>query len=183
MAEENQNSNGSETPVSPDNGNGKAEASFDVSAEIQKLQEQAEKYKNDFLYARAEFDNYRKNMIKERSDLIKYGCERLANDILGVVDNFERALQTTVTIENFPQFRQGVELIAAELKNALEKNGIKELPSEGVDFDPNIHEALASEVTDQMEPGKVLRVFQKAYQLHDRLLRPARVVVAKKADS
>ena len=67
------------------------QASFDVSSEVKKLQEQTEKYKNDYLYLRAEFENYKRNSIKERSDAIKYGAERIVNDILGVADNFERA--------------------------------------------------------------------------------------------
>ena len=181
MSEENQNTNGSEKPV---NGAEKlgAETSFDVSDEIKKLQEQAEKYKNDGLYLRAEFDNYRRNMIKERSDLLKFGSERLVKDLLSVLDNFERALEAKLTAENMAAFKQGVEMTAADLKNLLQKHGVTEMPTQGHNFDPNLHEALSSEATDKLESGKILRVFQKAYKLHDKLIRPAQVVVAKKID-
>lgn len=155
------------------------QSSFDVSSEIQKIQEQAEKYKNDYLYLRAEFENYKKHAIKERSDLIKFGAERMAKDLLGVLDNFERALSVQVTAENFNVLKQGVEMTAQELKNLLSKHGITEVKSEGVAFDPSHHEALSSEVTTAVPPGHIARVFQKAYRLHDKLIRPAQVIVAK----
>jgi molecular chaperone GrpE len=176
MADENQNANGSDNASNSD-------ASFDISGEIKKLQEQAEKYKTDNLYLRAEFDNYRKNAVKERSDLVKYGGERFIKDLLGVIDNFERALQTQVTAENFLTFKQGVEMTATELKNLLNKHGVQEIPSEGQPFDPVIHEALSSEPNDQLPPGHVSRVFQKGYKLHDKLVRPAQVVVSQKPNS
>lgn len=157
-------------------------ASFDVSSEIKKLQEQSEKYKNDYLYLRAEFENYKRNAIKERAEALKYGSERLANDILGVVDNFDRALLTKVTPESFNNFIQGVEMTATELKAVLQRNGVSEVQCEGAIFDPNFMEALSSEPTNDVPPGHVARVFKKAYKLHDKLIRPAQVVVAKKPE-
>ncbi len=174
MAEENQSTNGAEKAAS--------EASFDVSEEIKKLQEQAEKYKNEGLYLRAEFDNYRRNMIKERSDLLKFGSERLVKDLLSVLDNFERALEAKISADNMAAFKQGIELTAADLKNLLQKHGVAEMATLGENFDPALHEALSSEPTDKMAAGKVFRVFQKAYKLHDKLIRPAQVLVAKKID-
>lgn len=171
-------------PKNPEVENGappKEEVS-DVATELQKLQEQAEKFKNEYLYLRAEFENYKKHAIKERSELLKFGAERFARDILGVVDNFERGLAAAASSENLASFKKGVELTASELRNVLQKNGVTELPAEGLAFDPNHHEALASEPSDAVPEGNVLRVFQKAYRLHDKLLRPAQVVVAKKPE-
>lgn len=165
---------------SSNNGNGTAHA--EGALDLQKLQEQAEKSKNDYLYLRAEFENYKKHAVKERSDIMKYGAERMARDLLAVLDNFERALETQVTPENFGVFKQGVEMTAAELKSLLSKNGVSEMKAEGVPFDPNVHEALTSEASDSVPAGHVLRVFQKAYKIHDKLLRPAQVVVAKKPE-
>lgn len=155
---------------------------FDVSSEIQKLQEQSEKFKNDYLYLRAEFENYKRNAIKERSDLIKYGGERFIRDLLEVVDNFDRALQVNVTAENLPTFKQGVELTAQELKNLLTRHSVNEIPAEGVPFDPAVHEALSSEATDKVAPGHIARVFKKPYKLHDKVIRTGQVVVAKKPE-
>ncbi|WP_413559162.1 nucleotide exchange factor GrpE [Bdellovibrio sp. HCB209] len=155
---------------------------FDVSSEIQKIQEQAEKYKNDFLYLRAEFENYKRNAIKERSELLKYGGERFIRDLLDIVDNFDRALAVNITAENLNTFKQGVEMTATELRNLLTKHSVTEIPSEGVPFDPNIHEALSSEATDKVAPGHVARVFKKPYKLHDKVIRTGQVVVAKKPE-
>lgn len=178
MSENEANAN-SEAKAKADPTANQENSTFDVSEEIKKLQEQAEKYKNDYLYLRAEFDNYRRHVIKERSDLTKYGAEYLVRDLLGVLDNFERALHVKATSENINTYVQGIQLTATELKNVLSKHGVTEVPSEGVAFDPNIHEALTSEPTDRMEPGFVLRCFQKAYKLHEKIIRPAQVVVAK----
>jgi molecular chaperone GrpE len=164
------------------NSNPAASENFDVSSEIQKLQEQAEKYKNDFLYLRAEFENYKRNAIKERSELMKYGGERFIRDLLDIVDNFDRALQVNVTADNLNTFKQGVEMTASELRNLLVKHSVTEIPSEGAPFDPAIHEALSSEATDKVAPGHVARVFKKPYKLHDKVIRTGQVVVAKKPE-
>ncbi|WII73057.1 nucleotide exchange factor GrpE [Bdellovibrio sp. 22V] len=172
MSEEN-NSQNSNTP--------KAE-NLEATSEIQKLQEQAEKFKNDYLYLRAEFENYKRNAIKERADLLKYGGERFIRDLLDVVDNFERALQFNVTAENFNSFKQGIEMTAQELRGLLQRHSVQEVPSQGAPFDPAVHEALSSEATDQVAPGHIARVFKKPYKLHDKVIRTGQVVVAKKPE-
>lgn len=148
-------------------------------SEVDELKAQVEKYKNDYLYLRAEFDNFRRNVVKERSDLMKYGSERLLVDILGVLDNFERALEHKATPENLATYTKGIEMTQAELKSVLQKFGVTEVPSQGLPFDPAVHEALSSEETDKVKPGSVSRVFKKPYKLHDKLIRPGQVVVAK----
>lgn len=171
MAEEN-NSQNPEQTTPPEAG----------ASEVQKLQEQADKFKNEYLYLRAEFENYKRNAIKERSDTLRYGAERIARDLLEIVDNFERALATPVTSDNFSTFKQGVELTGQELKNLLSRNNIVEVPTEGAAFDPSVHEALSSEPTNDVPPGHISKVFKKAYKLHDKLIRPAQVIVAKKPE-
>lgn len=148
-------------------------------SEIETCKAQAEKFKNDYLYLRAEFENYKRNAVKERSELIKYGNERLLVDLLGVLDNFERALEIKATPENLSTYVKGIEMTAQEFRQALLKNGVTEVASQGAAFDPNMHEALSSEETDDVKPGHISRVFKKAYKLHDRVLRPGQVVVAK----
>ncbi len=146
--------------------------------EAKDLQAEVEKAKKDYLYLLAEFDNYRKNAIKERSELIKYGSERFVRDLLDVFDNFERALETEATPEKFKSFREGVQMIAHEMRTLLQKHGVEEVKAQGEAFDPNKHEALSSEPRADLPPGHVASVFQKAYKLHDKLIRPARVTVS-----
>jgi molecular chaperone GrpE len=158
-----------------------ASSSGDTAAlekKILALTEELTKSKNDQLYLRADFDNYRKSVIKERSDLIKYGSERVFVELLDVLDNFERALQVELTPETLNTFKEGLVLTANELKRALNKFGVNDIECDGAPFDPAIHEALSSEETDRVAPGHVARVFKKAYKLHDRVIRPAQVVVA-----
>ncbi len=165
-----------------ENGVANGAAALDQESELQKAQGQAEKFKNEYMYLRAEFENYKRNVIKERSDLVKYGTERLIRDLLEIMDNFERALQMTVSAENFQTFAQGVQMTAQELRSMLTKHGVTELKTHGEAFDPNTQEALSSEPSSEMAPGHVLRVFKKAYKLHDKIVRPAQVVVAKKVE-
>lgn len=168
--------------------NGSTQDNIDASKltnndELEKAKSEAEKFKNEYLYLRAEFENYKKNSIKERSDLVKYGSERFIRDLLPILDNFERALSAKVTPENFHSFVKGIEMTSADVKSLLNKHSVLEIPSEGQPFDPNIHEALSAEVTDKMPAGHVLRVFQKPYKLHERVIRPGQVVVAQKLDA
>lgn len=153
-------------------------------SELDAAKSLAEKNKNDFLYLRAEFDNYRRNMIKERSDLVKFGSERLLIEILGILDNFERALEAKASLvltDNLSNYIKGIEMTYQELKTVLTKFGISEVPAQGQPFDPLVHEALGSEETDSVSPGHIFRVFKKPYKLHDRIIRPAQVVVAKES--
>ncbi len=182
MSEENNSNVSNQNSQSNASMNNGADEATSLSSDVQKIHDQAEKYKNDFLYLRAEFENYKRNAIKERSDLIKYGGERFIRDLLEVADNFERALQVQVTPENVSTFKQGVEMTATELKSLLNRHSVIEIPSEGVPFDPAIHEALSSEPTDKFAPGFVSKVFKKAYKLHDKIIRPGQVIVAKKPE-
>lgn len=158
-----------QTPPSDSNGSASAEDVDALKAELQKA-------KNDYLYLLAEFDNFRKNAIKERSELTKFGSERLVREFLDVFDNFERALSAEA--KESKNFRDGVEMIAGELKALLKKFGVEEIKAEGEPFDPTKHEALSSEPREDMPSGHVARVFKKAYKMHDKLIRPAQVTVS-----
>ena len=135
--------------------------------------------RNDYLYLRAEFDNYKKNAIKERSDLLKYGGERLAYDLLNILDVFEKALKMDVNATNFAAFKEGIQLTAVEFKKTLEKHGIHEIPSLGSTFDPNLHEALSQFPTKDKKDDTIIELFRKGYKYHDKVLRHSQVVVAK----
>lgn len=146
---------------------------------IPALEADLAKAKNDYLYLAAEFDTYKRAALKERAELIKFGPERLVRELLDVVDNFERALASEAAQTATDSFKQGIEMVDREMKTVFSKFGIVELECLGKPFDPSVHEALASEETDQCPSGHVSKVFKKAYKIHDRLLRPAQVVVAK----
>lgn len=175
--ESNEKLNGNNSDAQPE-GNGHQGETSELGA----LRTEATKFKNDFLYLRAEFDTYRRNVIKERADLTKYGSERLVTELLGVLDNFERAIQAAggTSEKAAASLLKGVEMTAQEFRSVLQRFGAQEVATpEGANFDPTIHEALGSEFTNEIEPGKIIRVLRKAYKLHDKLIRPAQVVVAR----
>lgn len=114
---------------------------------------------------------------------MKFGSERLIREFLDVLDNLERALETTSKGEAGSALSEGVQMIFNELKALLQKHGVEEVKAEGLAFDPAVHEALSSEPRSDMKPGHVARVFKKAYKMHDKILRPAQVTVSVAAEN
>ncbi len=148
--------------------------------ELALAQDEAAKWKNEYLYLKAEFENYKRNALKERAELLKFGAERVTRDLLAIIDNLERALQVNLTPETMQTFKVGIEMTAKELKEALAKHGVQEVPSEGLAFNPALHEAISSEPSASIPEGHVVRVFKKPYKLHDKVIRMGQVAVATK---
>ena len=142
---------------------------------MNKLQESEEKV----LRLAADFENSKKRLEREREISLKYAEENILKELLPGIDNIERAMDQGQEAHNMESLLHGVELTRDGLLATLEKYGVKAIDSIGQPFDPNIHEALAMEETDAMEPNMVLREFQKGYVYRDRLLRPSKVVVSK----
>ena len=131
----------------------------------------------------AENQNIRKNQEKEKEDILKYGSFNFASQILNLTDNLDRAFSIFKNNERFKdkeflEITDGIELIEKELLSTLEKNNITYIDCLDKKFDPNFHQAL-SEIDSEKEPGTVIEEVQKGYMLHDRLLRPSLVNVAK----
>ena len=133
----------------------------------------------------AENQNLRKNHEKEKEDILKYGSFNFASQILGLTDNLDRAFAIFKNNEKFKdrdflEITNGIELIEKELNTTLEKNNINYIDCLNKKFDPNFHQAL-SEIESDKEPGTIVQEIQKGYLLHDRLLRPSLVNIAKSA--
>jgi molecular chaperone GrpE len=133
------------------------------------------------LYLYADFENFKKRNIKERSDLIKFGWENIARDLLQVVDNLERALAHAPAQDQkeagSQALRTGLEMVLNQFKQTLEKQGVQVVESVGKTFDPNFHEAVGQEPSDQ-PTGIITKEHTRGYTLHGRLLRPAHVLVS-----
>jgi molecular chaperone GrpE len=143
-----------------------------------KLKQELDKVKNEMLYLQADFENYKKRVLKERSDLMKYGSEGLVRALLELLDNFERAMSMEIKPENLQSFSEGISMISTEFKNVLNRFGVTEVKALGQTFDPNIHEAMGTEPTADFKSGTISKVFTKPYKLHDRVVRPGRVIIA-----
>ena len=130
----------------------------------------------------AEFENFRRRGLKERQEAHAYGHQNLVKDLLGTVDNLDRAIEHTEQSGegggDVKALLQGVELVRRELLTALEKHGVTEIEAVGQTFDPAVHEAMAQAPSAEVPPNGIVQVLQKGYVLRDRMLRPARVVVA-----
>ena len=125
--------------------------------------------------AAAELENYRKRAAREREAYVTFANERLVAELLPILDDLERALQAAAEHEE-ARLEEGVELVHRELAALLERHGVKEIETDGM-FDPHVHEALVAQPSEADE-GSVLDVVQKGYTLGDRVVRPARVIVA-----
>lgn len=152
------------------------EADGQQSAE-EKYRNQAEEYLQLLQRVQADFDNFRRRTIQEREDMSKYCSARLATNLLPILDNFERALAASG--DDIKQFMEGMQLIYRQLRDTLEREGIKAIECMGTEFDPNFHEAVMQAPSEEHPDNTVIEEFQKGYLLLDRVLRPAMVKVAK----
>jgi len=152
----------------------------DPESLIAEIQESGERE----LRLRADFDNFRKRALRERQEAIQFGSQNLVKDLLSVVDNLDRAIGHAQQSEggDLQSLLQGVELVQRELLLVLAKHHVLEIDAMGKDFNPALHEAMAQVPSGVAEPNSVVEVLEKGYQLHDRLIRPSRVVVAREPD-
>ena len=140
-----------------------------------------ENYKDKYYYVVAEMQNLQKRFDREKQSLLKYGNENVLKDVLDVVDNFERTLGFISNSDDkkVQNIVVGIEMIQKQLLEALEKHGLKKVDALGESFDPNFHEALSQEEAEGKKDEEVIKVHQNCYMLNDRLIRPAKVVIAK----
>ena len=143
----------------------------------------AQAYKDQLLRTRAEAENQRKRMERENSNAVKYAAEKVFRDLLAVVDSLELGLRAAREAGATQPVIEGIELTRKQLGDTLARHGVVELDPAGAVFDPEFHEAVSMNPSADVAPNHVLEVVQKGFQLHERVLRPARVVVAAAAAS
>lgn len=154
------------------------ETEQDLARDLEATQAALEKEKKEYLFLMAEFDNYRKRVVKEKSEILRNGAEKVLAGLLPIVDDFERGLAATADADDAAAVRSGMELIYNKLVKYLESNGVKAMDSTGKEFDPELHEAIASipAPSDDLK-GKVVDTTQKGYMINDKVLRHAKVAV------
>ena len=151
--------------------------------EMEQARAEAADMKDKLMRLAAEFENYKKRMERDRGLALKYREEQVFKELLPCIDNLERAIEQGKKTGNSADLLAGVELTYKGLMTALEKFELLPMRSIGSPFDPNIHEALAMEETGEVDANCVVREFEKGYMYKDRLIRPAKVVVAKKTET
>lgn len=153
--------------------------------EVERLREELSASHDRLLRLQADFDNFRKRAQRDREDALQFGPQILVKDLLSVVDNLARAIDHARQSEggDLDGLLQGVELVRRELEAVLVKNHVREVEALGKSFNPALHEAMAEIPNASVAPNTVVEVLQKGYQLRERLLRPARVIVARAPDA
>jgi molecular chaperone GrpE len=155
------------------------EDDFDANRELEECQEELANYKDKYLRAVADFDNSKRRLEREKSDAVAFANENFAKDILTILDTFEQALNSIDKIEeinedSIEKIKEGINLTYNQFINILKKHGVEEVITEG-EFDPNFHQVVIQEDSENHKTGEIVRVLQKGYMLKDRLLRPAMV--------
>ena len=148
--------------------------------ELTAVTQERDDYLDRLQRLKAEFDNYRKRAARDQESIVERATERLVKELLPVVDDLERALEAAEEHEE-AKLEEGVRLVHRQLASALEREGLAEIETNGK-FDPHVHESLLSQPSEA-EEGSVIEVVQKGYRLGDRVLRPARVVIAGSKES
>ena len=152
------------------------DAKPDGPATLPEAQAAIEELNGRVLRLTADFDNFRKRAQREKDEARQYANQGLLEQLLPVLDNFEMALTDAKDAD--PYVQDGVQMILDQLLGVLKDSGVEPVDALGQPFDPNLHEALSQQETDEAEEGTVLQQVQRGYKLNDRLVRPARVVVA-----
>ncbi len=157
-----------------------AETPEELRTALEEERARAEEYLDQWKRARAEFANFKKRNEKEREELLKFANSVLIARLLPTLDDFERATKTIPNKIHALTWVEGIFLIHRKLQVILEQEGVSEIEAEaGTEFDPTIHEAVVHEESEEYKEGQIIDILQKGYKLHDRVVRPTLVKVAK----
>ncbi len=161
---------------------GEAAGEVEKEDEAKKAEEEAKKAEEAeserYMRLMAEFQNFKRRVAREKSDIHAYANEKIVGELLPVLDNFERALDAEGG--DLEAYAKGMQLIFDQLKKALENAGLEEIKAMDETFDPNVHNAVMTENLEDKEDGTVTKVLQKGYKLKDKVIRPSMVAVNKK---
>jgi molecular chaperone GrpE len=146
----------------------------------EEVRRERDDYRDRLLRSLAEFDNYRKRIERERRELAEFVSFEILGDLLPFVDDLERALAAAEGTQTVADYRAGVELVYKQVAELLRKKGVTAVEAKGADFDPHVHQAVASEISESHRDNEVIEELRRGYRLGERLLRPAMVKVAKR---
>lgn len=174
------------TPTEKEGSPGESGNQLDFYLEtIENLRKERDEYYDLLLRKQAEFENYRKRIAKEKEDLRIEAQADVIKELLSILDAFEKGLESLEAESGagaLDTYRQGYDLMLKEFRSVLDKFGVREVPGAGAFFDPNVHEAVATEATTERAEGEILDEYRKGYEMRGRLVRPSQVRVAVKPD-
>jgi molecular chaperone GrpE len=150
-----------------------------LQGQLEKLQEESKVSSDKAVRTQAEMENLRKRTARDVENAHKYALEKFTNELLPVIDSLELGLSASANAENVDDLRKGMELTLEMFNTVMEKFGIKTIEPRGEKFNPELHEAVSMQETEDSDSGVIVAVMQKGYVLNERLIRPAMVIVAK----
>ncbi len=159
-----------------------ADTILELENQLEELAAERDDIKNRMMRVAADLENFRKRTAREKEELRKYGIDKVVLELLPVLDNLERALEHSDKSEDKTTIVDGVRMVHRQFLGALKKHGVEGFESKGEQFDPQRHEAIQQVETAEHETGTILEQYQKGYYLHERLIRPALVVVARQVE-
>ena len=165
-------SGGAATAAAPEQGE-------NSETQLAAVQADLEKFKDRALRAQADFENFRKRTAREKEEAVRYANMDLLERLIPILDNFELGLNAARTSSEGSAILAGMEMVGRQLQDFLRSNGVEPIAAEGEKFDPNVHDAVAQEVSGEVPEGHVIRQHRRGFKLKDRLIRPAAVVVSK----
>lgn len=145
---------------------------------MESLQQQLDQANDRVLRAQAELENYRKRSRRELDDQRQYAILPLVSDLIPAFDNLDRAVEAAEQNENATGLLEGVKMVAIQIQSILQQYNCRRVAAVGGEFDPNVHEAIAQEPSDEIPAGNITREVRVGYQLHDRVIRPSQVMVS-----
>lgn len=150
-----------------------------MQQELEEARAESEAATDKLMRLAAEFDNYKKRNIKEQESIRKYAAQNLIKELLPILDNLERAIDSANESNEVNSLIDGVKMILRQLYTVLEKEGVSVIKAVGETFDPNFHEAVVHVPSDEYPENVIVQEYQKGYILHDRIIRPSMVAVSK----
>lgn len=177
--ENNDELKGNNNPFAQDNNQEKEDVvENDCEDAISSLKEEIDKINNQYIRLAADFDNYRKRQMQERESLLKYGAEETLKKMIEALDNIDRAKASVENIDDVKTVKDSYELVFKQIYEVLAKIGLETINTQGVEFDPNFHEAVMQTPTSEYPENTIIAELQKGYKLGDKVLRPSLVNVA-----
>lgn len=149
-----------------------------VSQELDELRRQVEEHQQKVLRTQADFDNFRRRTRQEKEEKAKYASQNLIEQLLPVLDNFERALDSSKTSNDFEALAKGVDMIFRQIDQLMDQEGLKRMETVGQPFNPDFHQAIMQVESEEYEEGYIVEEVQKGYMLKDKVIRPAMVKVS-----
>ncbi|PAB58941.1 nucleotide exchange factor GrpE [Anaeromicrobium sediminis] len=155
------------------------EEAKNINDGLEKIQQENEELNGKYLRMTADFQNFKRRVEKEKGDIYKLANEKLIVDLLPILDNLERAINSHKSDIKDESFFNGVDMILKQFVDVLGKNGLEAIEAIGKEFDPNYHHAVMQDSSDDVEPDTIMEEFQKGYVLNDKVIRPSMVKVIK----